>query len=241
MEPASRRPCGPRTSYPLRSVQSTLHPTADPARLYTDRIRSYERFVRLGGYPFGLRAFFERYPGLRSDLRILDAGCGTGMLTLALRDALQKRGLHPRSIHGFDLTPAMLDRFREKIENHRIAGIELAQANVLDLEALPDDWRGYDLIVTASMMEYLPRDRLTDALSGLRDRLAPGGRLLLFITRDNLLMRPLIGRWWQSNVYSAPDLIGSFRSAGFGEVGLERFPWVARHLDLWGHIVEAWD
>ncbi|MBW2400427.1 MAG: class I SAM-dependent methyltransferase, partial [Deltaproteobacteria bacterium] len=103
----------------------------------------------------------------------------------------------------------------------------------------PSAWKGYDLIVSASMMEYLPRDRLADALAGLRGRLNEGGRLVLFITRQNLLMASLIGRWWDSNLYRRDELREAFARAGFENVEFRGFPAAFRHLDLWGHIVEA--
>lgn len=38
-----------------------------------------------------------------------------------------------------------------------IEGVETAQANVLELDPLPDAWTQYDLIVSASMLEYVPK------------------------------------------------------------------------------------
>lgn len=213
--------------------------TPDPARLYAERADGYVRFVRSVGYPAGLRAWFRESPLLRSGLRVLDAGCGTGIVTLALREALVRRGLEPGTLHGFDLTPAMLERFRARLERRGIRDIELVQADVLRLDALPPAWSDYDLIVSASMLEYLPRERLVDALAGLRGRLKDGGRLVLFITRHNVLTRPLIGRWWQSNLYGAHELAEAFDRAGFSDVAFGRFPLAFRYLALWGHIVVA--
>ena len=211
----------------------------DPAQLYTDRAQSYVRFVRLVGYPQGLRAYFVGSPLLRSGLRVLDAGCGTGIVTLALREALLRRDLNPGQLHGFDLTPAMIERFRQTMQRRAIADIAVVQADVLRLNSLPGSWSNYDLVVSASMMEYLPRERLVDALAGLRERLNAEGRLLLFVTKRNWLMRPLIGRWWDANLYTAGEIESAFRQAGFSTVAFGRFPLPFRHLALWGHIVEA--
>jgi hypothetical protein len=89
------------------------------------------------------------------------------------------------------------------------------------------------------MLEYVPRDRLACALSGLRARLNPGGRFLLFITKDNVLMRPLIGRWWRSNLYGAAEVRAALGQAGFTHAVFHAFPSPFRYLDAWGHIVEA--
>ena len=212
---------------------------SDPSRLFGERHGSYARFIRLVRYPQGLRAFFLRSPLLRSGLRVLDAGCGTGVVSLALRDALLRRGLTPGPMHAFDLTPAMLDRFRQALRIRAIEGIETAQANVLELDTLPSTWAEYDLIVSASMLEYVPRHRLADALIGLRRRLRQDGRFVLFITRRNWLTRPLIGRWWESNLYSAEELRDAFRRAGFSRYVFRNFPPGSRHLALWGYVIEA--
>jgi putative NADH-flavin reductase len=78
-------------------------------------------------------------------------------------------------MHGFDLTPAMLENFRETLRIAAIEGVNVAQADVLELDTLPDEWNNFDLIISnfdliisAAMMEYLPRERLVDALRGLR-------------------------------------------------------------------------
>jgi len=208
--------------------------------LYTDRKRSYVRFVNILRYPQAIRAFFRGSPLLGSGLRVLDAGCGTGIISLALRDALTERGFEEPDVqHAFDLTPAMLADFRETLRARSIERVELARADVLELDTLPSDWTGYDLIVSGSMMEYLPRDRLSDALAGLRARSKPGGRLILFITRQNLLMDPLIGRWWDANLYRRDELQDAFLRAGFESVAFRRFPPAYRYFDLWGHVVEA--
>jgi SAM-dependent methyltransferase len=213
--------------------------TPDARRLYTERPDDYQRFIRFVRYPQGLRAFFLASPALRAGLRVLDAGCGTGAVTLALRDVLYRRALAPHSLHAFDLTPAMLDRFRAALERRGIADVELAQADVLRLDQLPASWIGYDLVVTASMLEYVPVDRFAEALGGLRARLTDGGRLILFITRRNVLTRVLIGRWWRSNLYARAELRAAFRAAGFSRFVFRRFPAAATHLSMWGHVVEA--
>ena len=142
-------------------------------------------------------------------------------------------------LHAFDLTPAMLERFDARLRTRAIRGVETRQADVLDLAQLPASWKDYDLVVSASMLEYVPPDRLAEALAGLRGLLAPEGRLVLFITRRNWLTRPLIGHWWQGNLYDEAQLSERFRHAGFARFAFGSFPVTARHLSLWGHIVEA--
>ena len=80
---------------------------------------------------------------------------------------LRAPGVCPKALHAFDLTLAMLDRLRETLHRRGINGVELTEANVLQLDGLPASWRDYDLVVSASMLEYVPHDRFVDALAGL--------------------------------------------------------------------------
>ena len=212
--------------------------TLDVVRFFTAQHGVYDRFIGLVGYEEGLQTFLEQSPLLRSGLRVLDAGCGTGALTLALYEALRRRGLEPKVLEAFDLTPAMLRRFDEKCQSRGIQ-IRTTPADVLALDRMAPGWTDYDLVVSASMLEYIPRERLAEALAGLRSKLATGGHLLLFITKRNWITRPLVGWWWRSNLYDKAELLAAFKQAGFTKSEFRAFPPLASHLAAWGHIIEA--
>jgi len=94
-------------------------------------------------------------------------------------------------------------------------------------------------ILSSAMLEYIPKDRLAEALAGLRRRLADDGTLTVFITRRNTLMKGLIEWWWKANIYTRDELREIYREAGFDEITFHRFPRPFFHLNLWGLIVEA--
>ena len=211
----------------------------DAKQLYTERVDTYEAFNAFFRSPQAQKAFFERYDGLRPGLRVLDAGCGTGATTVALVGALRARGLAPRELHAFDLTPAMLDRFRQRLERGDLPAVQVREADVLELQQLPADWSAYDLIVSVAMLEYVPKAKFARALGALRTRLAPQGRLLLFITRKNWINRPLIGTWWQANLYTRDELVRAFASAGLGQPRFRRFPATHFWQNVWAHVLES--
>lgn len=107
--------------------------------------------------------------GLSGDVagrRVLDAGCGSGPLTAALRD----RGA---IVSGFDLSAAMIDLARERL------GAD-ADLSVADLaEALPYDDRTFDLVVSSLSLHYLAD--WNPPLTEIRRVLRPGGRLVVSV------------------------------------------------------------
>ncbi len=211
----------------------------DAQAFFTARARTYAQFIRLFRYQQGLQAAVARSGLLQPGMRVLEAGCGTGALTLAFHEAMSAVGLSPVEYHAFDLTPAMMELLRESLAARGVNGVELKRANVLSLDTLPADWRDYNLVLTASMLEYVPREQFPAALAGLRQRITAGGHMLLFVTRDNWLMQPLIGRWWRSNLYTTQQLRDAFASGGFADVRFLRFSFPHWHLAPWGHIVRA--
>jgi hypothetical protein len=76
-------------------------------------------------------------------------------------------------------------------------------------------------------------------LGELRRLLLPDGRFVLFISKRNWLTRPLIGRWWDSDLYRAAELKLALAQAGYRRATFRSFPLLFKYLAAWGHIVEA--
>ena len=103
--------------------------------------------------------------------RILDAGCGSGPLTAALRD----RGAF---ISGFDLSTAMIKLARARLgEDADLIGHDLA-------EPLPYADATFDDVVASLALHYL--QDWTKPLAELRRVLKPGGRLILSVNHPIL-------------------------------------------------------
>jgi len=117
------------------------------------------------------------------------------------------QNLDYRTVDAFDLTPAMQTQFRREIETRGISRVQLEQADVLNLESLPGSWTNYDLIISASRLEYLPKRDLPRALSGVRARLARDSHILVIITRETPETKVFIECWWHAERYTKHDCL----------------------------------
>jgi ubiquinone/menaquinone biosynthesis C-methylase UbiE len=150
---------------------------------FYDRIADVHNLaLRINGY----RASVAKY--LRSlDLAVgpeslvLDAGSGTGIVTLGFQDA----GFRPRQTVALDLSGNSLqiarDQFRKekkKIDSKRISAV---QGNVLTLPFAEDT---FDLILTCGVLEYVSLD---EGLRELSRVLKPAGRLVFIPVKPSLV------------------------------------------------------
>lgn len=108
--------------------------------------------------------------GAPDELRVFDAGCGTGLLGLALA----RRGV--TTLIGADISPEMVERARQtEAYRHLYGNIDLNQS-------LPAELAGpFDAVMAAGV--FTQGHVGPEALDGLIDTLAPGG-LLIISVRD---------------------------------------------------------
>jgi len=156
-----------------------------PVSIYERFTKLYDLMFRFNGYGRSLERYLReaRLP-LPAGARVLDAGCGTGLLTLALLRVLRR----PADITAVDLSGRSLQTARRAVRRlstplrHRAAFV---RADALSLP-FPDD--SFDLVVTSGVLEYLP---LKEGLGELARVLAPGGHLLFLPVRPSPATRLL--------------------------------------------------
>ncbi|MBI3117239.1 MAG: class I SAM-dependent methyltransferase [Candidatus Hydrogenedentes bacterium] len=209
-------------------------PLRDKVRqLYTQKAGLY-RFCFYGVFRYGrgVAAHLAQSGLIASDLRILDAGCGHGDVMKACLRIADQRKYVGVSLFAFDLTPAMLAELEAWAAQQASIPIQTQVADILEPDQLPPSWTHMDRIICSAMLEYVPRERLAEALGNLRARLAPGGHLLVYITRRNWLTRWLIARWWAANIYTPAKVEEALRHAGFQSITFTRFPFPYAYLNL---------
>ena len=145
-----------------------------PVSIYDRFTKLYDLMFRFNGYGRSIEHYLRETPlPLPAGARILDAGCGTGLLTLALLRVLRR----PAEITAVDLSGRSLQTARRAVRKlaarprHRVAFV---RADALSLP-FPED--SFDLVVTSGVLEYLP---LREGLGEMARVLAPGG--LLYFT-----------------------------------------------------------
>jgi len=159
----------------------TATKTKARAGSYYDRIaRLYDLTFKLNGYGRALDQYFDNYPlPVSRGARILDAGCGTGLLTMALLRAVR----FPVSITALDLSQTSVVAARKSLyySSGRKGDVTFTQGNLL---CLPFADESLDLVVTSGAIEYVP---LGDGLTELARVIAPGGHLLHFPVHPGLV------------------------------------------------------
>jgi len=82
---------------------------------------------------------------LRSDMDVLDFGCGTGLISLALQPFVH-------SVTGVDSSQGMLDVFRRKISDNALKNVE---TSYLDLDKGDNLTGRYHLVVSSMTLHHI--------------------------------------------------------------------------------------
>lgn len=169
-----------------------------------------------------------RHAALRPGEHVLDAGCGTGVLTRLAAEAVGATG----RVVGIDPGPRMLAMARR---NASACGARV-EFRLAAIEALPFPDASFDAVLASLMLHHLPPGVKLAGLKEVYRVLKPGGRL---IAVD--LDRPAHPLWWlaawplllmpmtRGNVLG--EITALLRTAGFDPVAA-RARWL-RLLTFW--------
>lgn len=184
--------------------------------VYQKRAGVYEFAVRccyLLGFPIAKyrRLVIEALAAQPGDT-IVEIGCGTGMNFPLLEEKVGAKG----RIIGVDISEAMLDRARKRINAAGWQNVELIHSSAIDYN-FPD---GVDGVIAVGVLTYEPD--YDEVIKKGTEALAPGKRWVVFDYK-------MPTGWFRHFV---PLFVWIFRSFGISMALFERKPWesIERHL-----------
>lgn len=139
-----------------------------PALRYERLTALYDTIVRWTTRERAFKAALVKQANLQPGWRVLDLGCGTATLTIALQKAQPQA-----QVTGLDGDPAILNLARAKT---RQAGLPIAFAEALS-DALPYPDETFDVVVSSLFFHHLTPENKRRTLAEIFRTLRPGGAL----------------------------------------------------------------
>jgi ubiquinone/menaquinone biosynthesis C-methylase UbiE len=197
----------------------TRLPTKSNTQNLYDRIADVHNLaLRLNGYRDSVAKYLRSLDlKITEDSLVLDAGSGTGIVTMSLQDA----GYKPKRTIAFDLSFNSLrlsrDQFRKdkKTDARRIS---TTQGNVLNLPFADET---FDVIITCGVLEYVPLD---DGLKELARVLKPEAKLVLMPVKPSLVSS-VLEFLYNFRIHPLKD-VRRISQRYFKIVGNHRFPMI---------------
>lgn len=169
------------------------------------------RLIGLGG---GFRRYTVAVAQLQPGEAVLDAGCGTGILTRLAAEAVRPTG----GVLGIDPAPDMIRVARINAAN---AG-NTARFKPATIEDLPFEDGSFDVVLASLVLHHLPPDLRQVGVREVRRVLRPGGRLIVAdLGRSAAFLWRLMFWPLQRHGDTGPPLPGIddlLRTAGFEQV-----------------------
>ena len=163
-------------------AKGSQKPAAANTQSFYDRIADVHNLaLKVNGYRRSVSRYLRSLDlDLNADSVVLDAGSGTGIVTLGFQDT----GFRPKKTVALDLSLNSLNIAREQFEKEKkvdAGNIESIQGNVLDLPFGDDT---FDLVLTCGVLEYVSLDA---GLKELGRVLKPGGRLVFLPIKPSIV------------------------------------------------------
>lgn len=167
--------------------------------------------------------------GLTPDSRVLDIGCGTGQMAMALEDYLSERGAY----YGTDIGREAIDYCRRtyRRRNFVFAAGEMTRVPFVDSDG------PFDLAVFFSVFTHTFADESVLLLAEARRLLGPRGGIVADVIASDLVSRAAgnRGQMW----VNAEHFVRLAESLGFRARRLGTTPWGAHAERIMFHFTRA--
>jgi ubiquinone/menaquinone biosynthesis C-methylase UbiE len=141
-----------------------------PALRFDALTRFYDPVVALTSREQAFKRRLLEHARIKDGESVLDLGCGTGTLAIAIKQARPKA-----KVSGLDADRAVLVRARQKAKEAR-GDVEFRRGLATEL---PYDARSFDVVVSTLFFHHLTDEAKADAAEEIRRVLRLGGRLLI--------------------------------------------------------------
>ena len=155
---------------------------AGKARTFYDRIADVHNVaLKLNGYRESVARYLKSLDlDIRPDSMVLDAGSGTGVVTMGFQDA----GYLPKATVTFDISFNSLSLAQEEFRKERLVDDEKIKPVQGDILKLPFADESFDFIITCGVLEYVPLD---EGLKELSRVLKPNAKMVLMPVKPSLI------------------------------------------------------
>jgi len=146
---------------------------------------------------------------LAPGMRVLDAGCGPGRLTVPLAERVGPTG----AVVAFDLQPEMLDRTERRARERGLSNVSALEGGIGD--GILTEREAFDRAALVTVLGEVPAERREAGLREINAALKPGGVLV-------------VSEGFADPDYLSPDTVRRLGEAAGFEVAGE-------HLKLFGY------
>jgi ubiquinone/menaquinone biosynthesis C-methylase UbiE len=163
-------------------AKNSVQPARTKTQSFYDRIADVHNLaLKVNGYRNSVKKYLRSLDlQIDENSYVLDAGSGTGIVTLGFQDA----GFRPKKTIAYDLSSNSLKIARDQFRKEKMAGsanIEAVQGNIL---RLPFTDETFDLVLTCGVLEYVGLD---EGLCEMARVLKPNARLVLIPVKPSLV------------------------------------------------------
>ncbi len=178
------------------------------ARYYINTVESEGFAFHLSGCRDAFQVLGPIHERLRSDMRVLEIGCGLGRM-------LQFLAVLFAEVHGIDVAPTMIEEGRRMLAGQANAHLHLGDGHTL--AGLPDGH--FDLVVSFQVFQHVPdRTVIADYVADAFRVLRPGG-LFRFLVKTGVWRNQLRHDTWCGVELGEPDLAGWLQTRPWEALG----------------------